>query len=65
MRLDDQEPNDQAAEDHQFGMRSCGGGNLLAYQARQHGEKLVQNNRQHHDEGGAKKAPHDGAQAAG
>src|SRR5450830_428225 len=46
MRLDDQEPHDQAAKDHQLGVRGRGGADVAPDQAGQEGQELVQRNRQ-------------------
>src|SRR5450830_889879 len=58
MRLDDQEPHDQAAKDHQLGVRGRGGADVAPDQAGQEGQELVQRNRQDHDEGRAEEAAH-------
>src|SRR5450830_1619851 len=41
MRLDDQEPHDQAAKDHQLGVRGRGGADVAPDQAGQEGQELV------------------------
>src|SRR5450830_1056283 len=64
MRLDDQEPHDQAAKDHQLGVRGRGGADVAPDQAGQEGQELVQRNRQDHDEGRAEEAAHDRTQPA-
>ncbi len=63
--LDDQEPDDQAAEDDEFRVRDAGGGNLdMPNRLARAGSTRFSTDGQHHDEGRAKEAAHDGAQAA-
>ena len=62
--LDDQEEHDQGAEHHQLGVRHGGGADGHAHQRAQCGQHLVQEDRQHHDEGRAEEAAHDRPQPA-
>ena len=64
MGLDDEEPHDQGAEDHQLGMGHARCRNLDAKQPQEGRQKLVEHDGQHHDEGRAKERTHDGAQPA-
>src|SRR3954470_4124237 len=41
MRLDDEEPDDQPAEDHQLGVRDAGRGDRQPEHAREHRQELV------------------------
>ena len=50
MRLDDQEPDDQRAKNDQLGMGDARGRDSNAEQVTQHRQKLVQGDRQQHDD---------------
>ncbi len=63
MWLDDQEPDNQRTEDDQFRMRDAGRGNFNTEHTAQQRQKLVEEDRQHHNERRAKEAAHDGAHA--
>ena len=64
VRLDDQEEHDQGAEDHRFEVRHRGRADLPADHGAQRRQRLVEEDRQQHDEGGAQHAAQDRAQAA-
>mgnify|MGYP003346108604 CR=1 FL=1 len=52
--LHDQEPDDECAEDHEFGMGHRRGGDGHTHEVAGPGQELVQENRQDHDERRAK-----------
>jgi hypothetical protein len=64
MGLNNQEPNNQGTKNHELSVRDGGSGDNHAHQAAHPRQKLIQENRENHNECGTKKAAHDGAHAA-